>query len=952
MVMDVVHTIPELKTSPSFTPHSSFANPRRVGVIHRGAGIADNGPMIEHLLTSGCGASLQRFRPTRIQTLPHAVAEMTVTAGKKRPYSIVSEEWKGNQLEHYPRMKLDPYLPASEEHNTCARGPAPSWRPRLNGFEPNASIVLVGVRGSGKSTLAIIASTAMNRKVVDAEKVFQEMTGLSSSAHKKAHKPEEHLQRQVEAFEIILQRHQKDSVIVCSWIQRNTVAMLKEFSATNPVIHVLREPKAIQQHLNVLNDDKIEELLTVSGRLYRSFSNFEFFNVSEHSNPCLTPSNEDGSDSHFQGETTPARAPAPYLTLKRAERHFLKFLSLLMPTGTIPFIESAFPLTSIPTEKRDYTYAVSITMSEWTYREPTIDSLETGSDAIELVVDAKYSSLDEPRPGTGHKEESYRLAHIAKAIGKYRRSTVLPIIYHIACTEAALTDPSLQSLYMDLVSYGLRVAAEYITVDLRLDSQILRSIINSKGNAKIIGHLNLASESAPPWSDHIWMSSYSKARELGCDIVRLTRPATRWQDNLDVKDFHAAVHGLGEISIPLIAFNTGAIGRHSICFNPVLSTIAPLGDEARQQPRDTVTALQATQALYSSFVYDAMDLYVFGANVGYSMSPAMHNAALQAYGIPHHYKPHSTNSMSNIRSLVNDPLFAGASVGLPFKVEAIALVDCLSRHAKAVGAINTLIPVRELNDDGTIPDDYKLFSSRNRSGPIRALYGENTDWIGIRACIRRGLSPANAVRPGASGLVIGAGGMARAAVYAMLQLGVKSIVISNRTISHAERLVAHFNRFLSQNDLPLLSPQTSEKTTFQVLHSTQDPWPARIRYPTMIVSCIPTHSIGESPAPHFTLPEKWLGSQTGGVLVELAYKSLESPLLRQMWDKADQGWVTMDGLDLLPEQGFAQFELFTGRRAPKQLMRAVVLQSYRDDQGHANLAQLKPRLDHIGDQEP
>ncbi|KAM3426005.1 hypothetical protein NHJ13734_009735 [Beauveria thailandica] len=95
----------------------------------------------------------------------------------------------------------------------------------------------------------------------------------------------------------------------------------------------------------------------------------------------------------------------------------------------------------------------------------------------------------------------------------------------------------------------------------------------------------------------------------------------------------------------------------------------------------------------------------------------------------------------------------------------------------------------------------------NRAGEVRAFYGENTDWVGIKACIQSGLSPAN-----------------------------------------AEKVVAHFQNLLKR-DTDLLINGTEVR--FHILKTRDDPWPADYRAPTILISCIPTHQIGDEPAPNF-----------------------------------------------------------------------------------------------------
>jgi shikimate 5-dehydrogenase/3-dehydroquinate dehydratase len=554
---------------------------------------------------------------------------------------------------------------------------------------------------------------------------------------------------------------------------------------------------------------------------------------------------------------------------------------------------------------------------------------------------------------SGGKQRTSRFAEVSEALALIRRITVIPVSYHVEMTALSRRVEGIESrqLYLDLVYHGLRLAPEFATVDLCLTDEEIKEIVAVKGSTRLMAQSKTADKQLMNWEHPHWKFEYERAQRLGFDIVRLVWPATSVEDNFAAQRFREKIHSLPTSKIPLVAYNMGTLGRTSRCFNPILTPVTheDLPNYKLLQEAPSITAKDCTKALYSSFVFEPMRFYIMGASTEYSLSPLLHTAAYHLYGMPHTYSTYQSTTLSELKDLVNDHHFGGCSISIPFKLEVIALTHSISRHAKAIGAINTLIPVRHLKEDGNIPDDLALFKERNRSGPVKALYGENTDWIGIRACVKRGLSPANAVSPATTALIIGAGGMARAAVYAILQLGVKNIFIYNRTGENAEKLITHFRWLLDDSSWGWSNPGS---VNFVSLTSLNQPWPDEYRPLTIVISCIPTHRIGDSPSPNLTLHPQWLSSPTGGVVMEVGYRNIRTPLLEQSRAKAADGWVTMDGLDMLPEQAFAQFELFTGRRAPRRVMRAEVLKGYRDEQGRPDPENITWRLEQVKEQEP
>jgi shikimate dehydrogenase len=276
-------------------------------------------------------------------------------------------------------------------------------------------------------------------------------------------------------------------------------------------------------------------------------------------------------------------------------------------------------------------------------------------------------------------------------------------------------------------------------------------------------------------------------------------------------------------------------------------------------------------------------LAVLGHPVSHSRSPAMQNAALAALGLGEEWSYEAIDVApeefeARVRAMPGEG-FAGANVTVPHKLAALALADVASEMAREIGAANTLI---------------------FRPHGIEA---HNTDAGGLIASLPE--------RPaGRRALVLGAGGAARAAIWALGAAGA-SVEIWNRTPARAESVRIEVAERAQQLQVSI------EVGTVEV---EAEAAPAELDQSgyELIVNTTAVGLRGEDPFDH--LPLRRDGFGPGQVVVDMVYGDLPSPLLAAA---AAAGAATVDGIEVLVQQGAISLQVWTDREPPIDVMRAA-----------------------------
>lgn len=284
---------------------------------------------------------------------------------------------------------------------------------------------------------------------------------------------------------------------------------------------------------------------------------------------------------------------------------------------------------------------------------------------------------------------------------------------------------------------------------------------------------------------------------------------------------------------------------------------------------------------------------VFGHPIRHSASPAMQNAGLAALGLNWRYLAFDVHP-EDLRPAIEGARrmgFIGLNLTVPHKVPALEMIDVLDEQARTWGAINTIV-----------------FESRDPAGqwaPVGGLDGPpeqpvrgrgfNTDADAIARALKEEFS--GDILRGATVLLLGAGGAARAAALRLAREGVAAFYLVNRTEARAAELAAELaNSYPGVAAVPGYPPESAD----------------------LVINATPLGLKAEDPLP---IDPQWFRARRPRFVYDMIYRPMETALLRLA---RQTGCRAANGAGMLLHQGARALELWTGRPAPLPVMRAAL----------------------------
>lgn len=580
------------------------------------------------------------------------------------------------------------------------------------------------------------------------------------------------------------------------------------------------------------------------------------------------------SNYHFHSQSVDA------VGLANTLEDFSRFLALISGKG-----EALKQL-----KKRKHSFFVCLSCPMILPVVHTLPEIVVGADAVELRVDL----LEDPNATVdGMPTPEF----VVDQLALLRTVTTLPVIFTLRTQSQGgkFPDQAYQEA-QQLYRTALRLGVEFLDLEMTMPEDVLREVSENRGFTSIIAsHHDFKGELS--WSNGSWIPFYNRALQYG-QVIKLVGMAKSLADNFALFEFKK----WAETShpVPMIAINMGEHGKLSRILNGFMTPVShPLLPSATAPGQ--LSAADIRRALSYMGEISPKKFYIFGSPVQQSRSPPMHNTLFRETGLPHTYGICETTDVNDLRDIIRQPNFGGASVTIPLKQDVRPFLGAVGPEVDAIGAINTIVPTTVTDESG----NEKI-----------QLIGRNTDYLGMVLVLRDAGAQGSAGLQ--SGLVIGTGGTSRAAIYALHEMQYSPIYLLGRTPAKVDELIKSFPADYDIRPLSLSSLPGIESTN---------------SLPTVAIGTIPADSpidttIRETLCALFELAkatderaaagrvEGFIDITTlppGGkrILLEMAYKPPVTSLIQLA---QDAGWKTVNGLEVLVGQGVWQFEYWTGIR--------------------------------------
>jgi 3-dehydroquinate dehydratase / shikimate dehydrogenase len=358
--------------------------------------------------------------------------------------------------------------------------------------------------------------------------------------------------------------------------------------------------------------------------------------------------------------------------------------------------------------------------------------------------------------------------------------------------------------------------------------------------------------------------SFAEMSKFPADFYKMVSTAANLYDNVVMMKFIEANSHRHEM-LGLCMGEQGIISRVLGVRAGSIFTFGAAGKGEETAPGQA-TALELRDIYRIDSVDAATQVYgVAGDPVEHSLSPVMMNAAFRRETVNATYLALHAKSLKDLLACVRDIPIRGLSITMPYKQEIVEHLENSDPPTRMVGACNTIV--------------------RSADGK---LYGFNTDVAGIVVPLEQRLHLASARI-----LLVGAGGVARAAAFGLKAKGAE-VFISNRTPGHAQSLARQAKaKYIKRSEVA--------KQNFDV-----------------IINATP---VGMGNGHQSPLDEKELNAK---FVFDLVYVPAETRLIQMARAKGIQ---VIPGLEMFVQQGARQFEIWTGKPAPIAEMAYVVMKA-------------------------